>query len=42
MQSDNTFEIHWKPGHKVFEGNKRADRLAKEVANEMVVNKRKR
>ena len=28
-------KIHWIPGHKDFEGNERADRLAKEAAKEM-------
>ena len=32
----NNLKIHWIPGHKDFEGNERADRLAKETANEMV------
>ena len=33
---NNNLKIHWIPGHKDFEGNERADRLAKEVAKEMV------
>ena len=33
--------IHWIPGHKDFEGNERADRLAKEAAKEMVGKKEK-
>ena len=33
---NNNLKIHWIPGHKDFEGNERADRLAKEAAKEMV------
>ena len=33
---NNNLKIHWIPGHKDFEGNERADGLAKEAANEMV------
>ena len=33
---NNNLKIHWIQGHKDFEGNERADRLAKEAANEMV------
>ena len=32
---NNNLKIHWIPGHKAFEGNERADRLAKEAAKEM-------
>ena len=32
---NNNLIIHWIPGHKDFEGNERADRLAKEAAKEM-------
>ena len=33
---NNNLKINWIPGHKDFEGNERADRLAKEAAKEMV------
>ena len=33
---NNNLKIHWIPGRKDFEGNERADRLAKEAAKEMV------
>ena len=36
---NNNLKIHWIPGHKDFEGNERADRLAKEAAKEMEVKK---
>ena len=32
---NNNLKIHWIPGHKDFEGNERADTLAKEAAKEM-------
>lgn len=35
----NTLHIHWIPGHKDFEGNEKADILAKEAAKGMVDNK---
>ena len=36
LENDNNLKVHWIPGHKDFEGNERADRLAKEAAKEMV------
>ena len=33
---NNNLKIHWIPGHKDFEGNGRADKLAKEATKEMV------
>ena len=33
---ENTLHVHWIPGHKDFEGNEKADNLAKEAAKGMV------